>query len=151
MHALLAGFLLAQAATLPSDTSSDLERIRKALAAEPAILVTTPPAHEGTVFHVLVQATAQKPVWDNWSHVPSYIRPQAPPVHYEFLEQVTPEEFRSATLYTVGIPVVALVEMLMQHAKAAHKKSQEAHAHEEVQQALAGLLSCRADPTRPGC
>jgi len=76
-----------------------------------------------------------------------------PLYHFEFLQRVTPEPFRSSTLYpgTIGVPVMPLFDALVKWRKAANRRAQERDAREEVRQALEELLACRADPARPGC
>jgi len=93
----------------------------------------------------------QKPLWDNWTNVPSYIRPNMPLYHYEHMQLVTPPEFRGGTFYTVGIPIGAIVETLANEIRAARYRAQERSAREEVSKALAEVLACRADPSGPGC
>jgi hypothetical protein len=83
--------------------------------------------------------------------VPPYIRPPAPPVHFEFLQQVTDEYFRASTLFPVGLPLVPMFEQLNKATKRRNKRLAEKAAREEVQQDLARLLACRADPSKPGC
>ena len=129
-----------------------LDRIRRALAEAPAITVLPATRTEGTVFRITV--FGRKPdrsLWVDWSVVPSYVRPPMPAYHFEFLEQVTPEEFRASTLYPVGIPVLPTVGFLARQIKAANRKRQEANAKEEVRKALEELLACRTNPARPGC
>jgi len=147
---LLLGTLLAQAS---GPVAPDPERIRKALERQPAITTAASTDESGRpVFRMSVRAlTSDKPIWDNWTNVPSYIRPYHRGYHHEFLEMVTPEEFRAATLYPVGIPVIPLLELLSKHRATVHREAQEAQAREEVRQALAELLACRADPARAGC
>lgn len=146
--------LLAQAAA-PVDSSGgpDLGRIRKALA-EPAAIVLPAPSErrEGPVFRVTVHGSkSDRPIWQELSSVPSYIRPPMPIYHYEFLQQVTPEAFRAGTLYPVGLPIVPLLEFLGKRIRIAQRKTAEARAREEVRLALEELLACRAEPARPGC
>lgn len=146
--------LLAQSLPVPAEAGevAQLERIRRALAEPSATVVAVPTSGEGPVFRVTVRGRkADTPLWANWSPVPSNIRPWFRAGHHELLEQVTPEEFRSATLYPVGIPVVPIVEFLARQVKAANRKRQHANAKDEVRQALEELLACRADPAKPGC
>jgi len=151
--ALLLGLALAQAMSGRPADAAQLARIRKALAEPPAIAASVAaPPRDGLVFRVTVHGRQpDRPVWDNWSSVPSYIRPNMPLYHYEFMQQVTPEAFRGGTFYTMAIPVGSLLELLGRQISIAHRKSQEEHAREEVRKALEEVLACRADPTRPGC
>ena len=83
--------------------------------------------------------------------IPAYLRTPMPSYHHDFLYQVTKEEFRGSTLYPVGIPVVPMIELLSKNIRKALRKAEERRAREEVGKALADLLACREDPTRPGC
>ena len=146
--------LLAQSLPVPAGAgdAAQLERIRRALAEAPATVVPVPTPAEGPVFRMTVHGwKADTPLWDNWSAVPSNSRPWFRGYHHEFLEQVTPEEFRSATLYPTGIPVVPIIEFLARRINAANRKRQESNAKDEVRQALEEFLACRADPARAGC
>jgi hypothetical protein len=149
---LVVAALLAQAgpaAPLPAD----LERIRKALAEDPSLaFVVSSPNREGPIFRVTVHATGPNTQpWDNWTNVPSYIRPWWRGYHHDYLEMVTPEEFRSGTLYPVGIPVGPLLELLGKHIAWPQGKTREEKAREEVRQALEQFFACRHDSRRPGC
>ena len=150
--AVLLTVILAQAPAAAAGEADQLARVRRALAEAPAITVAPKTDAQGLVFKVTVFGrTPAKPLWDDWSPVPTYIRPWFRGYHHEFLEQVTPEEFRSATLYPTGIPVVPLVELLVKGIKAANRKQREANAREEVRQALEEFLACRTNPAGPGC
>ncbi|HYT65172.1 MAG TPA: hypothetical protein VEL51_02050 [Vicinamibacterales bacterium] len=155
--AVLLGLVLAQVASGGASDSIDLQRIRKALAeSAPVLDVSAPHPAEGPVFRVTILGRkTQPPLWANWpsSSVPSYVRPSMPLYHFEFLQRVTPEPFRSSTLYpgTIGVPVMPLFDALVKWRKAANRRAQERDAREEVRQALEELLACRADPARPGC
>lgn len=143
--------LVAQAATAAAPDAAELQRIRNALAEPPAIVVTPTKQGDRPVFRIRVDEVAGGKPWDHWSNVPSYIRPYWRLDHYEFLERVTPEEFRTATLYPVGVPVVPLLELLGKHLSAARRRAQEKQSREEVRAALAQVLACRANPAGPGC
>jgi hypothetical protein len=153
MLVLAAVLAQAPAATAAAaDETAVLERIRKAVSDPPAIVVPPPVEREGLVFRVTVRApTPQKPVWDNWSNVPSYIRPNMTLYQYEYLQLVTPDEFRTSTVYSMNIPIGPLLELLGKHMVTVHRKTQQERAREEVRKALAEVLACRADPSRPGC
>lgn len=102
MPCLLLGALLAQAATPAGQDDTALRRIRQALAEPPPVLTTQAPADDANtrVFRVKIRGwTFTFPAWHEDSTVPSYVRPTMPPVHFEFLQQVTPEFFRSSVLY----------------------------------------------------
>lgn len=144
---------LAQAPAPAGDDAAQLERIRKAMEHQSAITTDAGTDAAGRpVFRMSVRGWGpEKPLWDNWTNVPSYIRPYWRGYHNDYLAMVTPEEYRSATLYPVGIPIGPLLEALSKRIRVAHRKSEEEHARDEVQAALAELFACRADPSRPGC
>jgi hypothetical protein len=142
--------LLAQAGQAGPDVT-DVERIRKALE-EPAPALTDAVQREGLVFRVTIRAmTPRQPPWEDWSHVPTFVRPWWKVQQYEYLEQVTPVEFRTGTLYPVGIPVVPLVQWIAKKAGEANRKSNARKAREEVRRDLEQFLACQADPSKPGC
>jgi hypothetical protein len=150
--ALVLTLMLAQGPPVETGDADQLARVRRALAEAPATIVPSGTPAEGLVFRVTVQGRKpDKLLWDDWSPVPTYIRPWFRGDHHEFLERVTPEEFRSATLYPTGIPVVPIVEFLVKHIKAANRRRGEANAKEEVRQALEAFVACRESPGRPGC
>jgi hypothetical protein len=144
--------MLTQDVPAEAADAAKLDRIRKALAETPAIVVTPPLQSEGPVFRATIHGPKpDRPLWDTWSAVPSYIRPPMKLHHHEFLEQVTPEAFRAQTLYPLGVPVVPLVELLGKQIRTGLRKAAEARAREEVRRALEKFLACRADPATPGC
>lgn len=144
--------MLAQDLPAEAADAAKMERIRKALAETPAIAVTSPLPREGPVFRVTIHGPKpDPPMWEEWSTVPSYIRPPMPLYHHEFLEQVTPKALRARTLYPVGVPVLPLIELLGKQIRTAQRKTAEERAREEVRRAREQLLACRADPARPGC
>jgi hypothetical protein len=144
--------VLSQAVPGSTSPAPDLDNIRKALNETQAISLVPPARADGPVFRVTVLGGRPTPApWDGWSAAPTYVRPWFRADHHEFLETVTPEEFRGATLYPVGVDVVSLVQFVSKHIRKAARKSQERQARQEVREALAQLLACREDPTRSGC
>jgi hypothetical protein len=150
---LLLGLLLAQAPAADATESARLERIRKALAETPALVVAPATPVGGPVFKVTIRGRRpDPPLWVDFSAVPNYVRPQFPPYHFEFLQQVATEEiFRAGILYPTGAPLVTVGQFIARQVKAANRKRREANAKDEVRRALAELLACRANPDRPGC
>ena len=144
--------VLAQSAPAEAADPEQIERIRKALTETQAITVAPPTRAEGPVFRVTVHGrTPERPLWDGWSATPSHLPPWFRSYHHEFLERVTPEEFRGATVYPIGINVLQVVDFLVKDIKAANRKRGEANAREEVRAAMEELLACRANPDKPGC
>lgn len=131
---------------------AQIGRIRRELAESPAIVVPSPSQREGLVFRVTVHGSKpEKPLWEELSPVPAYVRPRFPSYHYQFLHQVTPEAFRAGTLYPIGVPIDQLVLFVVKRIKAVDRKMREGSAREEVRRDFEEFLACRADPTRPGC
>ena len=150
--AVFLALVFAQSAPAEAPDPAQIERIRNALTETHAITVAQPTRAEGSVFRMTVHGRKpERPLWDAWSATPSYVRPWLRSYHHEFLERVTPEEFRSATLYPIGIPVLQIVDFLVKDIKTANRKKGEANAREEVRRALEELLACRANPDKPGC
>jgi hypothetical protein len=144
--------MLAQAPPVEAGEAAKIERIRKTLTEVPAITVSPVTHEEGTVFRLTVLGRKpEKTMWDDWSPIPTNIRPWFRSYHHEFLERVTPEEFRSATLYPMGFVTTEMIEALVKGIKGLNRKMSEADARREVQQALAELRACRENPARPGC
>ena len=144
--------VLAQGAPTEAADPVQIERIRKALTETEAITVAPTTRADDAVFRVTVHGRKpERPPWEGWSATPSYVRPWFRSYHHEFLERVTPEEFRAATLYPIGISVLQVVDFLVTEIKAANRKKGEANAREEVRRALEELLACRANPDKPGC
>jgi hypothetical protein len=156
--------MLAQAAPVVVGDPAQLERIRKALERPaPIETVRALDSADRPVFRLTVKGwKIRRPLWQDDSVVPLYVRPTMPPTHFEFQMQVTDEFFRSSVLYpgfthtpfgdvALGIPVVPIVEGLTQATKALRRKLAERAAREEVRQALAQLAACRANPAGAGC
>jgi hypothetical protein len=144
--------MLAQSLPAEAVDTAKMERIRRQLAEPPAIDVSSALGREGLVFRMTVFGRkTERPVWADLSGVPPYVRPPFPSYHFEFLEQVTPEQFRAGTLYPMGIPVITAIQLLTKEIKAVNRQKQETRAREEVKKALEEFLACRVDPLRPGC
>jgi hypothetical protein len=144
--------MLAQELPSEAGDAAKMERLRKALAETPAIVVTSPLSSEGPVFRVTIHgSTPDQPMWDAWSAVPSYIRPPMRLYAHEFLEKVTPEIFRAQTLYPLGVPVVPVLGFVGKQIRTVQRKTVEGRAREEVRRSLEEFLACRAEPARPMC
>lgn len=154
---LVLSLVLAQSATAEAAPPVNLERIRRALA-EPAPRSLAPGSvdRDGPIFRMRIDAFELEPAWKDRSMVPPYVRTWFRLSHHEFLEQVdhlspTPEVFRSATLFPVGIPIDPVIRSLVKEIKAGRRRSQEKRARKIVSEELAAVLACRADPAKPGC
>ena len=164
MPAVFLTLLLAQAPPSAAGEAARLDRIRKALERPAAIeTVRAVDRDDRPVFRLTVKGwKIKRPLWQDDSIVPLYVRPAMPPTHFEFLQRVTPEFFRSSVLYpgfahtpygsvALGIPLIPVAEALTSATKAVKRKLAERAAREEVRKALEELLACQANPDRPGC
>ena len=96
-------------ATQPAELPVSFDRIREGLA-RPGIFDPPPPRAWQGIFRVRIEAWEafeDKP-WEDRSPTPLWVRPSAPPAHFEFLKTTTPEEFRASTLHPCCdvIPVI---------------------------------------------
>ena len=155
--AALLVLVLAQGPPVETGQDEQLARVRRALTETPAINVPPVTTGEGPVFRVTIKGKRPlEALWDNWSAVPSNIRPWFRFYHHEFLEQVLKnreraEEFRGPTLYPIGIDMVRVGQFLSRKIKAANRKQQEQNAREEVRLAMEELRACLTNPARSGC
>ena len=149
---MLLVLICAQEVAAPSADANQLQRIRKALEAPPPPSLVAPAvSREGPVFRARIEAFDLGPAWKDRSMVPPYVRTWFRPYHHEYLERVTPEEFRAATLAPYGIPFDQVVGYFVKEIKAARRASQEKRARDVVARELAAFLACQADPRKPGC
>jgi hypothetical protein len=120
----------------------NLERIRRALEG-PAIDVVKD--SDLPVFRVYVREHPQpiQKLWTDDTLRPLYIRTRTPEYHHEFLESVTPEEFRAATLYPIGVDVLPLINAAIAAMRNAMRERAEAKAREMVRGELKLLLEAR--------
>jgi hypothetical protein len=141
---------LAQAVA-PAPAEADLpvsvERIQRALAKPaPEKAVKIP-----TVFRVTVEGRSQTPFllapWDpaNDTLVAPWVRPKMPIYHFEFLKMVTPEEFRSGTLFSAQISTLLepVARRVADEIREAWQRRKEERARKEVDEALRQLLEAR--------
>ncbi len=120
----------------------NLERIRRALEG-PAVDAVEDA--DRPVFRVYVHEhplPIQKP-WTDDTLRPLYVRTRAPAYHQEFLESVTPEQFRAATLYPTGPDVLPVIHGAIDAVRSAMRAHAEAKARQRVQEELQLLLEAR--------
>ena len=140
--ALCLTLLLAQSLPTEAGDAAQLDRMRRELSEAPAIVVSQPLRREGLVFRVTIQGRRpDKPVWEDLprSH------------HFQFLQQVRPGALRGGTLFTIRVPVGSLVQSLARQVRESNHKAGARRAAQEVRRELEDFLSCRAQPSKPGC
>lgn len=142
---LLAAMLVAQSPSTESIDAVQLELIRKALAEAPALHVERAnDSADRPVFRLVIEARQPvTPAWSTGTTIPSYVRPRSTAYHYEFLQQVTPEQSRASTLYPVGVDIVPLLKALIKSTRAEMRRREEERARREVRQALDDLARAR--------
>ena len=129
--------VLLQASTPPSAASQTLppmplERAVRELE-RPRIRIE-PDEPEQPTFRVEVRELLPVEPWVDRLTVPW--RRKIPREHYEYLNMVTPEEFRSAVLHPCCIPLTPIIEAISRRLAASARARREAHAKELVEQAL---------------
>jgi hypothetical protein len=147
MPALFILVVLAQSGA-PAAEGEHLDRIRSAVSVKPAITVPADPDDTGRlVFHVNVQAwTFTGRPWDQGAKsVPDYVRPTMPLPHYEFLQMVTPEDFRASTLYHPPLSVTFDPVVVKKFFSDWRRAVAERKAGEEVRRDFAAYLRASAE------
>ena len=134
-----------------AQTAPDLDRIRKALEAPAAPLSVRAVPREGPIFRLTVEGIDLDAAWKDRSMVPPYVHTWMRAYHHEHMEMVTPEEFRGATLYPVGVPVDMVVGYLVKEIAVASRRFRERRARETVRKELERFVACRPNSTNPDC
>ena len=136
----LALFLLLQAPARPPEPVElpvSVDRIREGLARPPSPFDLPPPRAWRAVFRVKVEAWVpfEAPAWADDSPVPLFVRPSAPPLQFEFLQSVTPEEVRASTVHPCCnvMPAVSAVGSAIRNGIRSVK---EKRAKREVEEAM---------------
>jgi hypothetical protein len=71
------------------------------------------------------------------------VRTRAPADHHGFLESATPEEFRAATLYPIGVDLLPLANAVIKTIRKDMRARAEANARQAVKEELRLLLEAR--------
>jgi hypothetical protein len=119
------------------DSQVSLDRVREGLLRPGQFQAPPPQPTERPLFRIRVEERSPLAgeAWDETSLIPPWIRPAAPPVHYEFLKSVTPEEFRSSTLHPC-CDVLPLVKLLSDAVSDQLRAARQARAKREVENAM---------------
>src|SRR6266508_304942 len=108
MLILLALLLQAGNGQQPRDAAT-LEHVRRNLERDAPVLSAPPPSVPIFRVKVIERHLLFDRPWQDDGIVPAYVHTPGPIYHHEFLYAVTPEAFRSATLYPIGVPVMPAV------------------------------------------
>jgi transglutaminase-like putative cysteine protease len=119
-----------------------LERIRDAVGRPGLVLDKDPDA---PVFRVYIRERLPPPqrLWTDETLRPWYVRTRAPADHHGFLESETPEEFRAATLYPIGVDLLPLANAVIKAIRKDMRARAEANARQAVKEELRLLLEAR--------
>jgi hypothetical protein len=142
---LFALYLQAQAVEIqkPEEPSpAALERIRRALEL-PGVDIVGDPDRPVIRVYIRERPLPTRKPWTDDILRPLYVKTRAPAYHHEFLESVTPEEFRAATLYPIGVDVVPVIDMAIKAIRKAMRERAEARTRQMVQEELKLLLEAR--------
>ena len=121
----------------PIDLPVSLDRVRAGLQKAGVFDPPPPRPWRGPIFRMTItnrKMLDEIPWAETWL-VPDYVKPTAPPVHFEFLKAVTPEEHRAPTLYpgaNIGAGISAIGKFIGKRIRA----SQEERARREVEEAM---------------
>ena len=121
-----------------------LERIRRGLEQPPRQPIEAGADRDVPVFRVYIREKPLLPqrLWTDDRLHPIVAHPHFP-FHHEFLNTVTPEEFRAATLYPIGVDVLPIIEGAIKSLRRALHERAEAEARSVVQKELQMLLDAR--------
>ena len=114
-----------------------LENIRTGLEKPPRFEPPPPRPWRVPVFRTSVEkeSVLEGEPWAETRMTPPWMRTPAPPVHFEFLEQVVPEEFRAATLYPC-CNITSAITSAAGFVKDGVRKIKEGRAKREVEEAM---------------
>ena len=131
-----------------SGEPTSLERIRRGLLTPPAIEV--PHATDPLRFRLTIEG--QRPLlllppWDPSDAVPDYVRTGRPLYHHEFLQMVTPEDFRSGVLYP-GVDLLGASQSLISGIRDAIQRRRQEAIRRRIKEELR-LLEAAKDPQKP--
>jgi hypothetical protein len=148
MFLLIVLCLQAQApeAPPPDPPAAALGRIRRELE-RPVSISTDPAEHDADVpvFRVYINERLVKPerLWTDDRLQPWFVQTHFALEHHQFLETVTPDEFRAATLYPIGGDILAVLNRLLDNLELKLRKRAEENARRRVKAELAMLLEAR--------
>jgi hypothetical protein len=131
-----------------SGDPTSLARIRRGLLITPVMDIH--PAHDPVKFRVSIEGRRPLlvlPAWDPSDAVPDYVRTTRPLYHHEFLQMVTPEEFRSGVLYP-GVDVLGPAQALISGIRDAIRRRREQAVRQRIKEELR-LLEAARNPQKP--
>ncbi|HSL23137.1 MAG TPA: hypothetical protein VK886_16520 [Vicinamibacterales bacterium] len=119
---------------------SSLARIREGLRHPPVLEI--PDLTDQVRFRVTVEGLRPllvSPAWDPAGVVPDYVRSARPLYHHEFLQMVTPEEFRAGALYP-GMSVSGIAQALVGGIREDIRRARQEAIRRQVKEELRRFL-----------
>lgn len=142
---LTAGAVQAPAHSSPAQPdAASLEKIKQSVLTPPALEVPAelhmlvPEKKKTPTFRLTIEEETPRPPWEEDPVVPLYIRTQRPAYHHEYLMQVTPEAFRSSTLYP-GVDILPAIEAFFDGVADQARDRREAQTRRKVRKELERL------------
>ena len=120
-----------------AESGISLDRVREGLLRPSRLEVPPPPSTDRPLFRIQVEERSPLvgDAWHDTSVVPSWIRPSAPPVHFEFLMSGTPEEFRSSTVYPC-CDILPLINAIRKTVSQGLRAAKQQRAKQEVERVM---------------
>lgn len=132
--------LLLQSPAQPAQTVDlpvSLDRVREGLARPGRFELPPPRPLRRPLFRIRIDQPMllTGEAWEDRSVTPPWVRPSTPPLHYDFLSSVTPQEVRSSTVHPCCdvMPVLEAVSGLIGKGVRA---AQQRRAKREVERAM---------------
>jgi hypothetical protein len=142
MLILLALLLQAGTQEQPRDIAT-LEHVRRNLERDQTVLSAPPPSVPIFRVNIIERHLLLERPWQDGGVVPAYVRPPQPIYHYDFLYAVTPEAFRAATLYPIGVPVMPAVEAAQKAIAGTIRSYKQQRARDRVRSEIQRMLHPR--------
>jgi hypothetical protein len=109
---LLLALLLQASSGQSTQDARTLEHIRRNLERDASTLSAPPPLVPIFRVRISERPPVLEELWQGEQPAPPYVHTPQPLYHHDFLYAVTPEAFRSATLYPIGVPMMPVVERI---------------------------------------
>lgn len=144
---LLLALLLQASSGQSAQDARTLGHIRQNLERDASTLSAPPPLVPIFRIRIAGRPPVLDQLWQSEQAAPPYVHTPQPIYHHDFLYAVTPEAFRSATLYPIGVPVMPAVERIGSAVAGAIHSYKMQRARQQVRGDLDRL---RAEAAREG-
>jgi hypothetical protein len=141
---LLLALLLQASSGQSTQDARTLEHVRRNLERDAATLSAPPPLVPIFRIRISERPPVLDQLWQGEQAAPPYVHTPQPIYHHDFLYAVTPEAFRAATLYPIGVPMMPAVERIGRAVAGSIHSYKEQRARQQVRRDLDRL---RAEAT----